>query len=235
MSFSLRAAAMLVIGLICGASFANASEMEFVKVFGIQGEAEIRGTADKSWRALERDTVLREGDQVRVKAQSALHLVFDASLESMATLGENARLKVLHGPVASFSLMKGELFLYREKESPAAVLSSFKVLTKDLEVRMKEGGGIIETGAQGTWVRIFAERAEVMNRFNPTRRPKPEPVEEAFKFFASVDTRQTSLERVSPSDFDAWQPWIKKIYARKDLFAAEALEKEMSSLKAGAR
>lgn len=209
--------------------------MEFVKVFGIQGEAEIRGASDKGWRSLERDTVLREGDQVRVKAQSALHLVLDPSLESMATLGENARLKVLHGPVASFSLMKGALFLYREKESPAAAPFSFKVLTRDLEVSMKEGGAIIETGARGTWVRIFAERADVMNRFNPLRRPKPEAVEEAFKFFASIDTRQTSLERIDAADFDAWQPWIKKIYSRKDLFAAEALEKEMSSLKAGAR
>ncbi len=209
--------------------------MEFVKVFGIQGQAEMRGTADKSWRPLERDTVLGEGDQVRVLAQSAVHLVLDASLESMATLGENARLRILHGPIASFSLMKGTLFLYREKEKPAATISSFKVLTKDLEVRMKEGGGIIETGAQGTWVRMFAERAEVMNRFNSSRRPKPEAVEEAFKFFASTESRQTSLERIGPSDFDAWQPWIKKIYARKDLFSAEALEKEMSSLKAGAR
>ncbi|MGH7198437.1 MAG: hypothetical protein ACREH5_06850 [Candidatus Omnitrophota bacterium] len=208
-----------------------AGTMEFVKVFGIQGEVEIRGVSDKGWRPLERDTLLEEGDQVRVNAHSALHLVLDRSLESMVTLGENARLKVLRGPVASFSLLKGALFIYREKEVASGSHFFFRILTRDVEVRMKEGGGIIESDGRGTWVRVFADRAEVTNRFNPSRKPKPEPVEEAFKFFASVHSRQTSLERISASDYDAWQPWIKKIYVRKDLFAAEELEKEMSSWK----
>jgi hypothetical protein len=211
------------------------AEMEFVKVFGIQGGAEIRATADKGWRPLERDTVLQEGDQVRVKPQSAVHLVLDESLESMVTLAENARLKVLRGPVAGFSLIHGTLFLIREQEKPGEPRSFFRVLTRDLELRMKEGGAILETGASGTWLRVFAETAEVTNRFNPLRRPNPERIEETFKFFADAARRETSLERINAADFDAWQPWIKKIYQRKDHFAAERLEKEMASLKTGAR
>ena len=215
-------AAVFLIGVL---GTAEAAGMEFVKVFGIQGEAEIRSTSDKGWRPLERDTMLEEGDQVRVKPHSALHLVLDRNLESMVTLGENARLKILHGPVASFSLLKGALFVYRELEDPAGPHSAFKVLTRDAEIKMAEGGCLIETGHEGTWVRVFADRAEVTNRFNLSRKPKPEPVEETFKFFASVDSRQSSLERISASDYDAWQPWIKKIYVRKDNFAADELEK----------
>ena len=211
-----------LVGVIRQAS----AEIRYAKVLGVFGRADIYRPPSPS-RSLEPSVLLKKGQKIVTGDKSEVELGFNDEFTGLAKLGERSRLSVMSETAFLFFLEHGDLFVLRE--DLGGNKNPLKVLTRDFQVDIEQGGCRIQVSGRGTRVKVFGERVKLTRPKRGPPRPgiKDRELEEGFQIFlASRSNDAWRVTRLTYDDYDPWQVWVRKAYERKDDWEADRSERE---------
>ncbi len=215
----------------CAMGTAFGGEIRYAKVLDTAGTVEVLTPPHRQWVPLEKNTFLKKGTSVRTHAGGHVWMAFDAELNMIAELDENSYLNIWTHPPSRLSLKNGRFSVFREVDLPRELISSntvsFKVLTREMMIEVKEGGFILEVSKKGSLVKVFAESLTVFPFSKSVRSPTPKRIAEGFKFFRKSFSSESFYERMRFPDYAPWKTWIEKAYELKDDWASDRVEKDL--------
>ncbi len=227
--YTLKLIAVILLFLSFTTQSAWSGEIQYAKVVEIGGAAELLKPLGQRWVPLMKDTTLKKGAKIRTGSGSFVQIAFEGNLETVGLLEGDSRLDIMNDPPTRVFLDRGEFLIFRETEtSNKSGLKKLGVLTREALVEIQLGGCSVQTFDKGTWVRVFGEKAEVMNLKTRSAAARSKTVEEGFKLFIGRIVPESVLQRMGFADYAEWQGWIKKLYEAKDDLAADALDKELA-------
>ncbi len=196
--------------------------IEYVKVIEVSGAAQSLSPVSASWKAIRKNTFLKNNTKIRTAEQSIADFGFDGRLENVARLGEGSTVDFLAVSPIKIFLEKGSLSIFSEgNRLPGAV----KVVTKDMSVEVKLGGCVVSVSDRGTTVKVFSDKVELTDFARHKSGIKTRTVREGFQFICGLSHPEGVTERMKYADYTGWQGWIKQLYERKDRLVEISIDK----------
>ena len=167
--------------------------------------------------------------KIKTGSKSGAEIGFDEKLESILKLDADTQIKAVTYPPGEIFLERGSLWIFRERDEapglPARTV--LKIFTKDGAVRTESGGCLVQASAQGTWVKVFGDGAEVIEFSKKGKKASTNKINEGFKFLLAAKSAGNSFERLQYGDYAEWQRWVKTLYEKRDDRASERLSREI--------
>lgn len=204
------------------ASLADASELKYMKVVQVRGEARSKISGVRDWAPLGQGFV-RNGEAIAAGSKSEVNIALDDKFNSMLKVGNESHISALNPPRKIY-IQKGDLFVLREEdiEKERMRRDTLDILTKDGLIQVGTGGFIISAEGKGTAVYAFGEQALVFPFARPNETPERIILEEGMKLTMQKNG-QVTQKRIIFEDFGRWQAWVRQMYELKDDLAANVL------------
>lgn len=178
------------------------SEIESWKVVDVGGASDVLAPSEKDWKPLAIHRLIQDGSQVRTGKKGSVDLVLNRGWESVIRLNPGSQVTFVSLSPHRLRLEKGSLYALLE-----APEDRLQVASPQGMVRMGQGGLSLEASPEGERIRAFGDQIQIGEN----------TLEEGMQWTLAARTDPV-VSRMNFSDYEDWQRWVKKNYARKDKY-----------------